>query len=98
MAREGVAAVRLIAQKRAQFAGEVLGGHAAPRDRAGYAEPGHADRGLRLVEPSRNDELRQSSPEQRDRCSYAAVVDGGLTAEADLGQPSGSGMSCPDPR
>src|SRR5450755_3490969 len=56
----GVAAVTVIAQEHVQFAGEVLGALAAPGESAGYAEPGHPDCGLWLVEASRDHYLRQS--------------------------------------
>src|SRR5450755_1986763 len=83
---DGVAAVTVIAYQRAEFAGEVLGALAAPREGVGDAQPGHPDRGLGLVKASRDDHLRQPGPEQRDRCPDAAVVDGGLAAGGDPGQ------------
>ena len=92
---DGVAAVTVVAQQCAQFAGEVLGALAAPRESAGYAEPGHPDRGLGLVKASRDHHLRQSGPEQRDRCPDPAVVDGGLAAGRDPGQRGERGAEDP---
>src|SRR5450755_1451909 len=93
---DGVAAVAVIAQQRAQLAGEVLGALAAPGEGAGYAEPLHPDCGLWLVEASGDHHLRQPGPEQRDRCPDPAMVDSGSATERDPGQRSERGAE--DPR
>ena len=56
---DGVAAVTVVAQQRAQFAGEMLGALRAARGECVRRQPGHPDRGLGLVKASRDHHLRQ---------------------------------------